>query len=194
MGAGEVADATNVLVLASGEETPAPVPPAAFDPSVEEPFVLLVTCSRPPAALLSPLRRTVGRPASTRVVAVGDGVRSAAEGSTGAAAAPDADGPVATVEHPADFTELGIRVRRAMEAWDGEGPLLVSVDSLTALLEHASVERTFRFLHVLTGQLSGTADTAQFYLDPAVDDRSLATLRPLFDAVLRRDGETWVTV
>jgi hypothetical protein len=173
----ELADAANVLVLASAEEAlELPLPSADT--------VLLVTFSRPPDDLLGAVRAEAA-PSNVRVVAVGEGARSAA------ASAGD-DAPVAAVEHPADLTEIGIRFGQVLDAWDGQGRFLVVFHSVTVLLEHVSVERAFRFLHVLTGQLTQVGAVAHFYLDlDAHDDAAVATVRPLFDAVVRRDGEEW---
>ena len=173
--ADELVDATNVLVLGSSDSTgPPPLPP------VER--VLLVTFSDPPDELLANVRAEAS-PREARIVAVGDGARSAA-----AADAADV-GPLTTVEHPADLTELGIRVGQTLDDW-GDESLLVDFHSVTALLEHTTVERSFRFLHVLTGQLSKAGATAYFHLDPEANDQSaVATVRPLFDEVLRYDEE-----
>lgn len=174
----ELRDAANVLVLATPEEaSELPLPSAAT--------VLLISYSHPPDDLLADVRARAS-PSETRVVAVGEGSRSVA-------ASADSSAPVAAVEHPADLTEIGIRFGQALDGWDGEGRFLVEFHTLTALLEHADVERVFRFLHVMTGQLTQAGAVANFYLDPDVHDESaVATIRPLFDEVVRRDGEEWV--
>lgn len=174
----ELADSTNVLVL-GGAERSSPAPPSL--PKAGE-KLLLITFGEPPDDLLSELGYQ-NDTSETRVVAVGDGVRSAAAASAG---------PVTTIEHPADLTELGIRVGRTLDAWPGS-EVVVEFHTLTELLEHCDVERAFRFLHVLTGQLSRADATARFYLDPEQPDAStMATLRPLFDNVLREEDGEWV--
>lgn len=174
----ELRDAANVLVLATAEE-------AAELPLPSAEAVLLISFSNSPDDLLADIRARAS-PSETRVVAVGEGSRSVA-------ARADRSAPVAAVDHPADLTEIGIRFGQALESWDGEGRFLVEFHTLTALLEHAAVERVFRFLHVMTGQLSQAGAVANFYLDPGVHDESaVATIRPLFDEVVRRDGEEWV--
>lgn len=170
----ELGDVTNVLVLGGAEASP-----PTLSPSAER--VLLVTFTHAPDELLAELGGCVGT-RTTRVVAVGDGVRSAATANAG---------PVTTIEHPADLTELGIRLGRALDDW-ADHEFLLEFHSLTALLEPCDVERAFRFLHVLTGQLSRTDATARFHIDPdATDDDAVATIRSLFDAVLREEGGEW---
>lgn len=170
----DLGDATNVLVFDGADgSSPAPEPMPGK--------VLLVTFARSPDELLAGLAS--GDTVETRVIAVGDGVRSTAGASVG---------PVTTVEHPADLTELGIRVGRGLEDWSDRG-FLLEFHSLTALLEHCDLERAFRFLHVLTGQLTQTDATARFHLDPdAVDDTAVATVHSLFDSVLRETDGEWV--
>lgn len=180
----EVEGASNVLVLASGATPERQLCTGLLCPGREVP-VLSVTFTEPPDERMATVRSELGSPADTRVIAVGESARSAASAATDAA-------PVTTVEHPADLTELGIRIGTVLDEWDGE-PFAVCFHSLTDVLEHTSVQRLFRFLHVTTAQLSRADAVAHYHLDPDVpDDAALATLRPLFDRVVRRvDGE-WV--
>lgn len=186
------ADTSSVLVLASD---------AALDPDdsaywdlVEEmtgerPAVVLVTFERPPNQRAQAVREKLGAPDAMRVVAVGESARTvgATEGPT--------DGPVAVVEHPGDLTELGIRLSEALEDWQDRDDLVVCFHSLTALLDHATVERAFRFLHVLTSRLQAAEATAFFHLDPEAHDPSaVATLQPLFDGILQYEDGEWTMI
>lgn len=56
-------------------------------------------------------------------------------------------------------------------------------DSITALLQYTTVEKAFRFLHVLTNRVRRTGATAHYHLIPGThDEQALATLGTLFDA------------
>jgi hypothetical protein len=69
-------------------------------------------------------------------------------------------------------------------------PILVEVDSLTALLQHVSVDTAFRFVHVLSGRVERENAVLVAGINPgAHDDRTLATLTHLFDvAVVGEEG------
>lgn len=90
-----------------------------------------------------------------------------------------------TVSDPANLTRLGVTITEALADLDGDGPA-VCFHSLSVLLQYAPVEQVFQFLSVLKSHLDAAEATAHFHLDPAShDDRTLATLRPLFDEVVR---------
>ena len=55
-----------------------------------------------------------------------------------------------------------------------------------------SLQRAFRFLHVVTGRVKTAGGVGHYHLDPEAHDRqTLATLKGLFDAVVNvdEDGE-----
>ncbi|MFB6281147.1 MAG: hypothetical protein ABEH40_03915 [Haloferacaceae archaeon] len=114
-----------------------------------------------------------------------------AVGMAGARNGPDGpDGvDVRTVSDPANLTRLGVVITGALADLDGEGPS-VCFHSLSVLLQYAPVEQVFRFLSVLNTHLDAAGAAAHFHFDPSIhDDRTLATLRPLFDEVVRADGD-----
>jgi len=101
---------------------------------------------------------------------------------------------VDAVLDPADLTTLGIRISEQLSG--GEVPMsnpFVCFHSLTELLEATDLNRAFRFLHLLTRRLSLAGAIAHFHLDPETcDEKTIETLRPLFDAVLEVDEDgTW---
>jgi hypothetical protein len=133
--------------------------------------------------------RVGDQPARGGVVAVGQG----------GADVPGADWRVATVESPSDLTGIGIELSELLstmaEAADDE-PVSVCFDSITSLLQYADLQRTFRFLHVVTGRVKTVDGVGHFHIDPAAHtDQELATLKGLFDAVVDvdEDGEFTVT-
>jgi hypothetical protein len=133
----------------------------------------------------------VADPASIDLVCMGDGARSAAAETT------DVEtpvGPVAVtgVADPADLLRLGVHASRAMEEASGE-PVLC-FHTMTALVGLVGLHRAFRFLHVLTARVRAEDARAHYHLDPAVvDEHTVSTLTPLFDAVVRFEDGHWTT-
>ncbi|MFC4450162.1 helix-turn-helix transcriptional regulator [Halorussus aquaticus] len=79
--------------------------------------------------------------------------------------------------------------------WNGNGnQTLVSVQTLTILLEYVDFDTAFRYLHILTHRVRA-ADAIGFYqMDPDIhDEETINTLKTLFDAVVEvsDDGEEW---
>jgi hypothetical protein len=193
---GPSGDATNVLVLSDGLDTGArasyydtllPVDPTDLR-------VLAVEYTRGPDGWLDEWREHVGRPpAETAIVSVDDGTRStAAVGPT----VYEGDGTgtaVSVVESPDDLTGLGITVGGHLERWESDpGPTLVTMDSLTVLLQYVDVKRVFRFLHVLVNRVKRADAVGHYHMDPAAhDEQTVATLASVFDAVARHEDGEW---
>jgi hypothetical protein len=130
-----------------------------------------------------------GRPAGVAVVGC-DGTRGAAAASAGTGHGPGlAPGPwVATVGSPSDLTGLGVRIRQALSNWEHDAaPVEVCFHDLDTLLGHVDDRAAFRFCHAVTRHVRSVGATSHFHLDPdAVSERTLNTLRPLFDRVVDR--------
>lgn len=126
-------------------------------------------------------------PARVEVVAFGEATRSGAVPSTAVS--------VDTVPM-SDLTGAGIQLNEhidrcppAREAGDAARSVFC-FDSLTPLVEYVGLERTFRFLHVLTRRLAAADVLAHYHLTPAAhDDRTVAALKSLFDAVVEPDAD-----
>jgi len=106
---------------------------------------------------------------------------------------------VKSVENPADLTGIGIQLSEMLSgianaAEVDDQPIVVCFDSITSLLQYADLQRTFRFLHVVTGRVKSVGAVGHYHVDPAAhDDQDLATLKGLFDAVVEvDDGEITV--
>lgn len=188
----ELVGASSVLVLADdadldGADSPyADVIRAATG---DHGTVILVTFDQPPDQRAESIREITGHPDDMRIVAVGDSARSAA--ARGGATV----GPMVTVEHPDDLTELGIRLGQTLDEVEHVDDLVVCFHSLTALLDHTPVERAFRFLHVLTSRLNNAGATSFFHLAPGAHDPSdVATVQPLFDGILRNEDGEWSVI
>ena len=102
------------------------------------------------------------------------------------------DGPAwaaKTVENPSDLTGIGIELSEllsGMATAAGEDEVIVvCFDSITSLLQYADLQRSFRFLHVVTGRIKTVDGIGHYHLDPEAHERqTLATLKGLFDAVV----------
>jgi hypothetical protein len=154
--------------------------------------VLAVSYTRSADALLESWRNGLeGAPAAITVVTVGETTRSA----TASIEATETAGPIAveSLDSPDDLTGLGIAIGQQLSEWESrEGPTYLCFDSLTVLLQYAELQRAFRFLHVLSGRVAGFDAYAHYHLDPtAVDDRAVATVASLFDAVVQYEDGSW---
>jgi len=96
-------------------------------------------------------------------------------------------GVVVTSVNPYSLTELGMRVQRCARLFDRTGgPVAVTLDSVTAMLQFVEERRAYRFLHTITGQFSRIGADAEFTLDPnAHEERTRHVLKTTFDEVRR---------
>jgi hypothetical protein len=128
-----------------------------------------------------------------------DAMRSQVNG--GSFACTDGGGHPLTsyVTSPGDLTGVGMSMSRALQEAiaDGDRPRLL-VDNLSTLLQYNSLERLYRFLHVLNGRSTTVGGvTVQVIHDDAHPERDVATLGHLFENVMDvvpGDGRTDVRV
>ena len=136
-------------------------------------------------------------PAEAGIVAVDDRRRSGSDAPVSSAGLGERSIEVRSISSPSDLTHIGIGVVGFLDEWDGSPERVVAcVHSLTTLLQYAELKKAYRFLHVLTGRMNEAGALAHFHMDPtAHDDRTLAIVKSLFDAVIEvgADGTT-VTV
>lgn len=184
-GAIPLEEATSVLLLAPsmshGADDACTSLLTRDDPA--ETDVLYVTFRGPDQPLSTWRDRVDGWPAEMAVVAADGSTRNL----SGTQMSTDSGGVhVHTVSDPNDLTGLGIAIQQTLETWQGDGNhVAVCVRSLTTLLQFAETRRAFRFFHVLLAQLRAIDARLHAHLDPtAVDDRTVATFRSLFDAVV----------
>jgi hypothetical protein len=90
---------------------------------------------------------------------------------------------------PGNLTDYGVALTRVFE--DVDGPVMVELDSLTVLLQHATPEAAFRFVHVLSGRVDREQAVLVATIDPAAhDEQTVATMTQPFDvAVTGGDGD-----
>ncbi len=177
---GDLSGVSNVLLLAPSFGTRSD---ACLDLLTQSPpertNVIAVTFTKSPAEWVEEWESHAGAsPARGGIVSVGQAD----------AAVDDPAWAVTTVENPGDLTGIGIELSEllsgvASTADDGD-QLVVCFDSVTSLLQYADLQRTFRFLHVVTGRVKTVGGVGHYHLDPeAHDSQTLATLKGLFDAV-----------
>lgn len=98
---------------------------------------------------------------------------------------------VSVVRDPSDLPRLGMTISRAVDDWTDDDAI-ACFHSLTALLQYAEPKRVFRFVHLLQNRLDATT---HYHMDAEAHDRqTVATLRPLFDAVVEYDADGNATV
>jgi hypothetical protein len=181
----------NVLVLASTGDGDDDYCSERLSSSGEtdSPNALLVSLEESPDERFDAVvQYGAGQPRNVAIVCC-DGTRGAAAASapSGAGHGPGlTPGPwIATVESPGDLTGLGVRIRQVLSSWaDDPGPAELCFHNLETLLEHVDARAAFRFCHAVTRHVRSTDARSHFHLDAdAVDERTLNTLRPLFDRV-----------
>jgi hypothetical protein len=179
----ETRDASNVLVLR-------PQLQSGSDATCKR---LLVGDARPVHLLGISFSRPANRWYDHWVEVLGDPPAAAAVVTTPDSFAGDPPDGVAveTVSSPADATGIGMQVTKYLNDWqDDDAAVVVSLDSLTLVLQYVSVETLYRFLHVLTGRLDAVGATGLFFLDPTTqDETTVNTLKTLFHGVLSYDAD-----
>jgi len=181
-GLSELSDVSNVLLLVPSLQSHGRG--ACLDlltrTSPEKTNVLAVTYTQTVQEWIDQWTGTVGTsPARGGVVSIG---QSAPETNDPAWAATG-------IDNPSDLTGIGIEFSELLSqigtAAGEDEHIAVCFNSVTSLLQYADLQRTFRFLHVLTGRIKTVDGVGHFHLDPdAHDDQTLATLKGLFDAVI----------
>jgi hypothetical protein len=93
------------------------------------------------------------------------------------------DAAVAPVDSPADLTGYGMALTEVFD--DADRPLLVRVDSLTALLQRTAVDEAFRFVHVLSGRVRREDAVLVAGIDADThDEQTVAKLLQPFDVTV----------
>jgi hypothetical protein len=182
----DIGDASNVLLLAPslGEQgTDACTHLLAQSPP-EQTNVLSVAYTETPEEFVDRwLDGTGAPPTRGGVVAVGE-----SEADPG-----DPNWTARAVENPADLTGVGIELSELLSGMNnaaGDETITLCFNNLTTLLQYADLQRTFRFLHVVTGRVKTVGGVGHYHIDPdAHDQQTLATLTGLFDAVLEAEED-----
>lgn len=117
------------------------------------------------------------------IVAVGDEVRGSAAATPEVASEETHHG---TVSAPGDLGAVGRTIERYLQTWAAQGHRpVVCVDSLDGLLEHASIQGSYRFLYVLRRRIEDVDGEVHVHVDPSVhEEEILRTFFSVFDRVV----------
>lgn len=152
--------------------------------------VLAIDYRQTPDQWMDEWKRHVGeRPRRCTIISVDETTRSVTSRSD----EPTRRGPntVTCLKSPTDLTGLGITISEYLADEAGERTV-VTFDSLTVLLQYVDLQRAFRFLHVLSNRVETVNATAYYHMDPgAHDDKDVATLTSLFDAIAEFEDGDW---
>lgn len=120
------------------------------------------------------------------VVAVDDELRG---GASAGVAVGDDEGWPATVFTSGDLGEVGGAVDGYLTAWSDSGYRpTVCVDSLTGLVERASIHGAYRFLYVLRYRIDEVGGDLHVHVDPSEhEEEILRTFFSVFDRVVAFD-------
>ena len=114
-------------------------------------------------------------------------------GDEGDSAVPP-DIPVSRVD-PNQPMDIIAPLSEQLTRWNGNGnKTLVSVQTLTILLEYVDFDTAFRYLHILTHRVQAADAIGFYHMDPDIhDEETVNTLKTLFDAVVvvSDDGQEW---
>ncbi len=95
---------------------------------------------------------------------------------------------------PVDMTGIGIKLSEFLETFSRDRNIRenrVMLHSLSTLLMYADLQTVFRFLHVFTGRVQSVDGLGMFCIDStAHEDRTLNTLKQLFDGVVETSEES----
>ena len=179
-------DATTVLVLESPAATGRNGVCRSFfvDSRLTEKNVLLVSLTQQADERLELFRGDdLPFPRNLAVVSAENGAGAtrtetgSGEAGTGVA--------IRTVSDPSDLPKLGMSITSVLDEWPDDEGVLLCLDSLTELLRRVELQRVYRFVHILSDRLARLDARIHVHLDgESCDERTLATLEPLSDAIV----------
>lgn len=145
--------------------------------------VLLVTLTQPAEDRVAVLQNHMETlPARIRVVSASDDVASETSISV---ERNEISVVVDVVGDPGDLPRLGITIQEAAAGFNDDRPTLVCFHSLTALLQYATTQRVFRFLHIMQNAIDARS---HFHMDANSHDiQTVQTIKQLFDTVIEFD-------
>jgi len=89
---------------------------------------------------------------------------------------------------PVDLTGIGVKISQFFEQFYVRNKLpraRLAVDSLSTMLMYSNLQTVFRFLHVFTGRIKAADALGIYVLEAGMhDDKTVATLKKLFDGVI----------
>lgn len=184
-------EAHNVLLLGTGDaiRTHGTCSSIAVDGAPDRTRVVAISYLRDAETYREQWRESVGTlPEHLAVIEAQDAPSS--ENKT----SPYDDTDVLT-ESPDDLMWLGIHANEYLTRWhDVDDPVALCLDSLSVLLQYVSVERAYKFLHVLTGRIERAGAKAHYHMNPTLHDtQEINTVKQLCDSAVEYDpaSEEW---
>jgi len=182
---GGVAEASTVLVIESMEADTDGICHAFYpEDRLGETSLLVVSLTRSAENRINAVGGS-GRPFPRKLTVVSTEDRIGTTRTESGATGDSRNVAVRTVKDPSDLPKLGMSITEVLRKWPDD-EILICFDSLTELLRSVELERVYRFVHVLTDRLVELDARMHIHVDAqACDDRTLATLRSLFDTVIK---------
>jgi len=159
--------------------------------------VLSVTLTQPPAERMTVWNRQTSEQSPARAIIVD---ASADHGETESATDPEDDlsstFAVDVLRSNAEPVDIGMALARHLGAWESTPEQTrICLHSLTTLLDSFDRDAVVSLISALNDLCDATGATAHHHLDPAAhDDGVVATVRPLYDAVIEHVPEDGWTV
>ncbi len=88
---------------------------------------------------------------------------------------------------PLDLTGIGIKISEFLRQFNGSGKqkTRLIINSISTILMYSNLQTVFRFLHVFTGRIKAADAIGIYVLENGMhDDKTVATLKKLFDGVI----------
>ncbi|WP_458210920.1 helix-turn-helix transcriptional regulator [Haladaptatus sp. NG-SE-30] len=151
-----------------------------------------ITYTQPPAQWFEDWRRTIGAlPREIRHIHASGMAHPGTDDDTTPASV------TTEVVDPTDPMAIIVPLSRHLETWtDGDTQPVVSVQTLTVLLEYVDFDTTFRYLHILTHRIRAAGAIGFFQMEPDIHDPTTTkALKSLFDVIVERSDESgeWQT-
>ena len=182
--------ASNVLLLApltpTGNRACLKLLTATTPP--ERTNVAAVTYTPPPETWVSDWETHVGSTPAELAFIHANKIQTNTEADT-ESGVPD-DATVVRVD-PNQPMDIIAPLSEQLTRWEGNGnQTVISVQTLTILLEYVDFDTAFRYLHILTHRVQAADAIGYYHMDPEIHDaETVNTLKTLFDAVVEVSAE-----
>lgn len=80
-----------------------------------------------------------------------------------------------------DFSRIGILISQALADLDGSLPTVACFHGIETLVQSVDAEPLFKFLHIITNELSMADVTAHYQIDRDRHPQTVSTIEPLFE-------------
>ncbi len=94
---------------------------------------------------------------------------------------------------PVDLTGIGVKISQFFEEFLMKKKIQknqLHINSVSTILMYSNFQTIFRFLHVFTGRIKSTGALGIYLIDGGMhDERTLVTLKQLFDGIIEIESE-----